>query len=194
MTSVVLLSGGIDSTLALAMTQPALALSFDYGQTHKRELAAAQAVANYYSVEHRVLNIEGLLCDSALTGFGDIPEQHAEAPDATLVCGRNLVMLSIATAWAQARGLQSVVIGANRDDHNGYPDCRIPFINAVDDATRAGYGVAVWAPLIKMNKQQIVERARERDVPLYLTWSCYRGEDKPCGRCGACQSRTAAGA
>ena len=192
MKSVVLLSGGLDSTLALALSSADVALSFDYGQTHRTELERATKIANHYGVWHDVVNIERLVFGGALTGFGEIPEQHAEEPDATEVPGRNLVMISAGVAYAKAVGYGAVVIGANRDDHNGYPDCRPEFIDALRDATHAGYGIELHAPLIRMTKRDIVVKARELNVPLDLTWSCYRGGAEPCNRCGACQSRNEA--
>lgn len=126
----------------------------------------------------------------ALTGQGDIPESHAEEPDATVVPGRNLILLAIATGWAQQWGYRAVVIGANADDNAGYPDCRPDFLDAVSEATRLAYGVSVWAPLRRYRKKQIIDRARDLNVPLQLTWSCYRGGRQQCGRCGACQSNT----
>lgn len=196
MKSVVLLSGGIDSTVALAMSEHAeLALSFNYGQTHaNRELDSARAVAKHYDIEHHVIDLRHALdTPSALTNHGAIPEAHADEPDATFVPGRNLVLIAVATAWANAWGYQTVVIGANADDRAGYPDCRPAFISHIDDAARAGYGVGLWAPLLKMNKREIVRLGHSIDAPLDLTWSCYRGGRLPCHRCGACQQREEAG-
>ena len=192
MRSLVLLSGGIDSTVALAHTKAELALSVNYGQTHYRELAAARAIAKHYNVEHYELDIaETLYLPSALTGRGTIPDTHAEQPDATFVPGRNLLLLSLATAWANAWGYGAVVIGANADDNAGYPDCRPQFIQQVSEATRTGYGVTVWAPLVRMTKRQVIEHGQKLGIPFDLTWSCYRGGTEQCGRCGACESNQA---
>lgn len=190
MKSVVLLSGGIDSTVALARTGAEFALSVDYGQTHSRELDAARAIAKYYSVEHRIVDISAALdLPCALTGRGEIPDGHAEAPDVTLVPGRNLILIALATAWAQSVGAGAVVIGANADDRAGYPDCRPSFIEPLRDATTAGYSVTIWSPLVRMTKREVVAFGRDLDAPLDLTWSCYRGGAAPCDRCGACVSR-----
>jgi 7-cyano-7-deazaguanine synthase len=190
MKAVVLLSGGIDSTVALAHTQATAGLSFDYSQTHIRELDSARAIAAHYGIEHHVLDITSALTGSSAltTGQGSIPDGHAEQPDSTLVPGRNLVMLAVATAWAEARGFSTVVIGANADDRGGYPDCRSEFLEPLGQATRAGYGVEIWTPLLRMTKRQIIEHGRLLKVPLDLTWSCYRGGEQQCGRCGACES------
>lgn len=188
MRSLVLLSGGVDSAVALAITGAKLALSFDYGQTHRRELSAARAIAKHYGVEHHQLDIHSVLdIPGPLTGQGEIPDTHAST---TVVPGRNLILLAIATGWAQQWGYGAVVIGANADDNAGYPDCRPAFIDTVDAATQQAYGVTVWAPLLKMTKAEIIATGRECQVPLDLTYSCYRGGVVQCGRCGACHSNT----
>lgn len=187
MKSIVLLSGGIDSTVALAHTKSELALSVNYGQTHLRELHAAATIAKHYGVEHHEVTIS-LDIPCALTGHGTIPETHAEEPDATFVPGRNLILIAVATAYANAWGYGAVVIGSNAADTAGYPDCRPDFIHHMDEATRAGYGVGVWAPLSRRTKRQVIEYGQELKVPFHLTWSCYRGGETPCQRCGACVS------
>ena len=187
MKSIVLLSGGIDSTVALAHTKAELALSVDYGQTHRRELTAARAVAKHYGVEHHEINLD-LDIPCALTGKGTIPDTHATELDATFVPARNLLLIAVATAYANAWGYKSVVIGANADDNAGYPDCRPSFIRYMDDAARAGYGVGVWAPLAPITKRQVIAYGRQLGIPFELTWSCYRGGAEQCGRCGACES------
>lgn len=189
MKSIVLLSGGIDSTVALAHTKSELALSVNYGQTHRRELDAARRIASHYGVEHHEVDLTAAVdIPCALTGYGEIPQRHAESPDATVVPGRNLLLIALATAWANAWGYGAVVIGANADDNAGYPDCRHTFVDAVDSATRTGYGVATYAPLLKMNKSQIIALGRQLNAPLELTYSCYRGRATQCGQCGACES------
>lgn len=201
MNLIVLLSGGIDSTVALAMmtandNHAAMAVSFDYGQTHRRELDAAQAIAEHYDVYHRIVDVRAALpSTSVLTGgTGDIPETHATTVDATLVPGRNLLMISVGVAIAAGLNAGAVVIGANADDHAGYPDCRPEFIDSVDATARTSTGgqVGVWAPLLRMTKRDIVQLGYELEVPLHLTYSCYRGGINPCNRCGACESRNEA--
>ncbi len=189
MKSVVLLSGGIDSTVALAHTKAELALSVNYGQIHRRELHAAAAIAKHYGVEHHEVNIASALdIPCALTGLGKIPDGHAEEPDATFVPGRNLFLIAIATAWANKWGYGAVVIGANADDNAGYSDCRPTFLFGLNEATLTGYGVTLWAPLLRMTKRQVIEYGRELNIPFDLTWSCYRGGSTQCGRCGACEA------
>lgn len=202
MNVIVLLSGGLDSTVALAHAirsddNNAMAVSFNYGQTHLRELDAAADIADHYDAHHQIIDLRAALPQpSALTtrGSADIPETHATAIDATYVPGRNLVMLAVAIGIAAGNGAGAVVIGANADDHAGYPDCRPEFIDSVDRTARASTDgkVGVWAPLLRMTKRDIVTMGRELDVPMHLTYSCYRGGINPCDRCGACESRNQA--
>lgn len=199
--SVVLLSGGIDSAVALALAlandnHAAMALSFDYGQTHSREIDSARLIAEHYDIAHRVIDLRNALpSPSALTGgTDDIPETHATAIDATYVPGRNLTMLAVGIGVAAGLRAGAVVIGANADDRAGYPDCRPDFITSADNTARQSTdgAVGVWAPLIRMTKADIVGLGVALEVPLDMTWSCYRGGAEPCGRCGACESRNAA--
>jgi 7-cyano-7-deazaguanine synthase len=199
MKSVVLLSGGIDSTVALAMSlrdgvDCALAVTFNYGQAHWwRESCASSSIAGHYDVAHKTVDIrECLPAASALTGTGQIPTEHADRVDATFVPGRNLVMLSVGVSIAASVGAGIVIIGANAADDAGYPDCRPAFIDAVDESARLAYRIGVWAPLLRMSKRQVVDRGVWLDAPLQLTWSCYRGGDEPCNQCGACESRNEA--
>ena len=196
MKSIILLSGGIDSTVLLAERVAAgnecTALSFDYGQTHaKRELPAAQAVAGHYGIPHRVIDLRGIFGPCALIGRGEIPDGHAEEPDTTTVPGRNLVILGIAAAVADARDAAAVFFGANADDYAGYVDCRPEFVDAMAEAAARGTtrGVSIHAPFLSWSKSEIVQVGRLLKVPFELTWSCYRGEEQPCSRCGACESR-----
>ena len=196
---IVLLSGGIDSTVALAHAidqgHSCQAISFDYGQTHIRELDAATKIAAYYKVVHRTINLHSAFQPtSALTGQLHMPETHATELDSTYVPARNLLMLAIAIAHAENINSQAVVIGANADDHDGYLDCRPEFINAMDRMSRLGTlnHVGVWAPFVSMTKRDIIQLGYSLNAPLRLTWSCYRGGDDPCGMCGACESINAA--
>jgi 7-cyano-7-deazaguanine synthase len=201
MKSVVLLSGGIDSTVALAISERdgvdcELAITFNYGQANfAHEKLAAADIAWHYGVKWEWVDLRGILRGpSALTGTGDIPTGHAEQVDATFVPGRNLVMLSVGIGIAAGVGAGAVVIGANAADDAGYPDCRPPFISAIDDAARKAtdYQIGVWAPLLRMSKRQVVDHGMQLDVPLHLTRSCYRDGLQPCNQCGACDSRNEA--
>jgi 7-cyano-7-deazaguanine synthase len=192
MKTVVLLSGGIDSALALAMQDDeTYTLTVDYGQRHRKEIESAAAIAKHYGANHRVMKLDpALFQGSALTGASEVPDGHAEEPDSTYVPARNTVLLALATALAESVGATKVVIGANADDAAGYPDCRRTYIEAFRDVILRGTVGHVWihGPLLSLTKAQIIGLARNMDVPLHLTWSCYRGGDQPCGTCGACES------
>lgn len=196
MRSVVLLSGGLDSAVALALADdPVEALTVDYGQRHRREIEAARALAAHYGVPWRPITLDPTLFEgttSALVGNTPVPEGHADEPDATYVPARNTVLLSLAAARAEVLGAGSVIIGANADDAAAYPDCRAAYLQSFRDVLLEGTLGHVWiqAPLLAMGKREILLHARRLDVPVDLTWSCYEGLDSgPCGRCGACQAR-----
>lgn len=193
MNNVVLLSGGIDSAAALALTVErtgtADTITVDYGQLHRREIEAAAAIANHYNVKNTIIKISGLVFNSALTGSADIPDHHADQPDATYVPGRNTILIALAAARAESIGAKRVVIGCNADDAAGYPDCRREYLEAYRDVLLTGTVSSVWvtAPLLHMRKPEIIRYAKRLEVPLELTYSCYRGGEQPCGQCGACE-------
>jgi 7-cyano-7-deazaguanine synthase len=206
--AVVLLSGGMDSATAMAVARSngheLYALSFDYGQRHRNELDCARKLAKFFKAkEHRVLKIElGKLGGSALTDEGiDVPDADGGWKDdqpipATYVPARNLVLLSIAAAYAETVGAEAVFIGANAIDYSGYPDCRPEFLRAFEETARLGTkcGVSgkplrIEAPLLHLSKAQIVRLGASLLVPFEMTWSCYRGGKRPCGNCDSCQLR-----
>ena len=208
--SVVLLSGGLDSTTTLAIAKAAgfmpYALSFRYGQRHVVELAAAQRVATALGVaEHVIVDIDlRRFGGSALTADipvpKDRPEAHlSEAIPITYVPARNTVFLSFALAWAEVLGANDIFIGVNALDYSGYPDCRPEYIAAFEHlanlATAAGVEgrqrLKIHAPLIELTKAQIIQRGRALGVDYGLTSSCYDpGPDgEPCGQCDSCLLR-----
>lgn len=207
--AIVLLSGGLDSatTLAIARAQgyEIYALSFDYGQRHKRELDAAKQIAKSFGAKkHLVVRIDNqIFSGSALTDELDVPKARSEKEMATgipvtYVPARNTVFLAHALAWAETIGAGHIFIGANAIDYSGYPDCRPEFIMLFETlanvATKSGVEGArlqVHAPLIKMSKADIVRKAVELKVDLSLTHSCYdpQPEGLACGECDSCQLR-----
>ena len=207
--AVVLLSGGLDSatTLAIARSQDyeTYALSFDYGQRHKRELEAARKVAKSLGAkDHRVVKIDNqIFGGSALTDDVDVPKSRSEKEigagiPATYVPARNTVFLAHALAWAETIPAGHIFIGANAIDYSGYPDCRPEFIalfetlaNLGTKAGAEGARIQIHAPLIKMSKADIVRKAVELDVDLSLTHSCYDPlpNGRACGKCDSCQLR-----
>jgi 7-cyano-7-deazaguanine synthase len=205
--SVVLLSGGLDSTTALAVAlargDECHALSFDYGQRHRAELAAAARVSSALGAkEHRVLKLPiGELGGSALTDASiDVPEQGGKGIPVTYVPARNTVFLSLALAWAEVLAADTIVIGVNAVDYSGYPDCRPEFIAAFERlanlATKRGVEGAILsidAPLVELSKADIIRRGVALGVDYSLTVSCYRADDagRACGRCDSCRFRSA---
>ncbi|MES2153516.1 MAG: 7-cyano-7-deazaguanine synthase QueC [bacterium] len=206
--AVVLLSGGLDSCTAAAWAisqgYELHALSFDYGQRHKKELVSAGQVAAALKVRsHRILKLPiGALGGSALTDKAipvpDAPRQAkigATIP-VTYVPARNAIFLSFALGHAEVAGASAIVIGANHLDSSGYPDCRPAFLAAFEAmanlATKAGVegrGLRILAPLIDKDKADIVRLAAKLKAPIQHTWSCYRGGAKACGTCESCVLR-----
>jgi 7-cyano-7-deazaguanine synthase len=185
------LSGGLDSTCALAVTKADVAVSFDYGQRHRRELDAAAAVAAHYQIPHTVVDLGGMFTGrSALTDLGTVmPEGRYDDPGmaATVVPGRNL--LFAAAAIARTGPGDTVVVGVHAGDHPVYPDCRPEFWAALDGLAAAAYGVRIAAPFLHSSKAQALAAGLAVGAPVGLTWSCYAGGDQHCGRCGTCVER-----
>jgi 7-cyano-7-deazaguanine synthase len=206
---VVLLSGGLDSavTLAIARTECEAihALTVRYGQRHAIEVACAERIARAAAVaEHRILDVDlSSWGGSSLTGDGEIPKDR-ERPDlvpgipVTYVPARNTVLLALALAWAEALGAERIYIGAHVQDSSGYPDTRPEYLEAfgrmADLATRAGLegrGPRIRAPLLALSKAQVIAKGRELGVDFAATTSCYdpAPDGAPCGRCDACRLR-----
>jgi 7-cyano-7-deazaguanine synthase len=181
------------------------AISFRYGQRHSRELEAAQALAKHYGVtDQRVIDINlRAFGGSALTS-DDIAVPHERSLEemshgipVTYVPGRNLIFLSLATAFAEVIGADDIFLGINHLDSSGYPDCRPEFLTAFQTtanlATKAGTedgrSLQYHAPLIQMTKADIVREGTRLGVPWELTWSCYEGGAKACGQCDSCLLR-----
>jgi 7-cyano-7-deazaguanine synthase len=203
--AVVLVSGGLDSATVLAMARAAgwrcHALSIDYGQRHRAELAAAARVARALGAsEHRVARVElGVFGGSALTD-PTIPVPHApsEGIPITYVPARNTVFLSLALAHAEVVAADAIFTGANAVDYSGYPDCRPEFIAAFERlanlATKRaveGHPITIEAPIVHMTKAEIVLAGHELGVDYALTVSCYEAdaEGRACGTCDACRLR-----
>ena len=201
--AVLAFSGGMDSsTLAGHYHRSGyelILLSFDYGQRHTRELASAQAVAAHYAAEHHVVDLRtvgALMPGSALTDPGvEVPDGHYEDETmrVTVVPNRNAMMANIAAGIAASRAADVVALGIHAGDHAVYPDCRPSFVDAlrasVESALEGLHTPRVEAPFLHLRKVDIALRAAELGVPLYLSWSCYRGGELHCGRCGTCTER-----
>jgi 7-cyano-7-deazaguanine synthase len=206
--AVVLLSGGLDSTVAAAIAREASheihAVSFDYGQRHLRELESARAVARALGARsHSVLRVPiGDLGGSALTDAKiDVPtgrDASAMGGDipVTYVPARNIVFLSLALGVAEVKDAEGIWIGANALDYSGYPDCRPEFFAAFEQMARLGTkrgvegrAISIHVPLQHMTKADIVREGLRLRAPLDLTWSCYQGGTKACGICDSCVLR-----
>lgn len=201
--AVLCFSGGMDSTVLAAHYHHAghslILLSCDYGQRHHRELEAARQVADHFNAEHHIIDLTtvgSLLPGSALTDPGvTVPEGHyaAESMRITVVPNRNAIMANIAVGVASARHADVVALGIHAGDHAVYPDCRPEFLSAlqtcVSTALAGHHTPRVEAPFITWSKTRIARRGAELDAPLHLTWSCYKGGEAHCGRCGTCVER-----
>jgi len=206
--AVVLLSGGLDSSTALAMTlregREVHALTVDYGQRHRKEIEAARKIAKHFGVKsHKVLKID-------LTTFGGsaltdrkirVPEQRTleeigRGIPITYVPARNTILLGYALAYAETIDADEIVIAANFLDSSGYPDCRPEYYRAFQEVARLGTKrgvegrpIRISTPVITMTKADIVRKGEELGVPWKLTWSCYLGGERACGACDSCQLR-----
>lgn len=208
--AVVLLSGGLDSTTVLAIARRdgfrACALSFDYGQRHRHELAAAARVAQALgAAEHKTVAVDlRAFGGSALTADLDVPhdrapEQIAGGIPITYVPARNTVFLALGLAWAETLGAFDLFVGVNALDYSGYPDCRPEYLEAFERlanlATRAGVEgrgrFRVHAPLLRLSKADIIRTGLALGVDYGLTHSCYdpRPDGRACGGCDSCQLR-----
>lgn len=206
MKAVVLLSGGLDSTVCMAVAEDAghelWPISFDYQQRHCRELDSARRVADHYRVKRHLVVATNMnaIGGSALTDQAvDLPAGDIARKDipATYVPARNLIFLSYALAYAEVVGADCIYIGVNALDYSGYPDCRPEFIAAfqqlADYSTKAavadGRHIVVETPLISLSKKDIVLLGDKLGAPLVLTSSCYAGEEVACGKCDSCLLR-----
>jgi len=206
MRAVVLLSGGLDSTVCMAVANSqgyeVFPLSFNYHQRHSIELKSAQQIAEYYKVQRHLVieNNMDAIGGSALTDQTiAVPSGDIERPDipATYVPARNLIFLSYALGYAEVIGADRIFIGVNALDYSGYPDCRPEFINMfqqlADYSTKAviqdNRKIIIETPLIHLTKKDIVLLGAKLEAPLHLTRSCYRGGEAACGTCDSCLLR-----
>ena len=208
--AIVLLSGGLDSTIAtyLAKSQgfdEIYALTFLYGQKHHKELEAAKTIANAVGAkEHKIVELllnqwQGCsLTDSSLEIMdGDV--HRTDIPD-TYVPARNMVFLSVAASYADALGITDIFLGVSEVDYSGYVDCREEFIRSMEDTINLGtmlgaerkQRIRLHAPFMHMTKAEEIKLGIQLGVDFALTWTCYRGEETPCGTCDSCLLRAKA--
>ncbi|WP_430815170.1 7-cyano-7-deazaguanine synthase QueC [Carboxylicivirga sp. RSCT41] len=207
--AVVLLSGGLDSAVALHLAKSEgfelHAISFDYGQRHNRELEAAKAIAKQTKVaNHQVVTLKldkwggSSLTDSSMeVEDGDVTRNDIPV---TYVPARNMVFLSVAASLAEAIGAQDIFIGVSQVDYSGYVDCRQEFIDSMEKTINLGtvmgaeknLPIKIHAPFVNKTKAEEIQLGVELGVDFGLTWSCYRGGEKPCGTCDSCLLRAKA--
>lgn len=197
--SIIILSGGMDSVTLLHYRKEriALAVSFDYGSNHNaREIECAAEQCRMLGIEHLVIPLSFMgeyFKSSLLSGADDIPEGHyADANmKSTVVPFRNGIMLAVACGLAESRGLRHVMMANHGGDHAVYPDCRPGFVKAMDNAMREGTyeGVTLEADFTDITKADIARLGARLGVDYSKTYSCYKGGERHCGRCGTCVER-----
>ncbi len=202
--AICLLSGGLDSSTVIYYAKDqgyeVYALSFDYGQRHKRELDAAKNIASSVGAkEHKILKVDlTQIGGSALTDQNievpldrEMEEMTSEIP-VTYVPMRNTIFLAFAAAYAEIIGADTIFAGMNFIDYSGYPDCRPEYIKAMQKAIQLGskaQNINIKTPIIHMDKREIIQLGSKLNVPYEKTWSCYKGGKKACGQCDSCLLR-----
>ena len=197
--AVIVVSGGMDSTTMLYefADEIGLAVTFDYGAKHgSREIPFAQMHCKRLGIEHIVIKMDFMqryFRSSLLSGGEDIPEGSYDDENmrSTVVPFRNGIMLSIACGLAESRGLKRLMIANHAGDHAIYPDCRPAFVRAMSEATQEGTydRIRIDAPYTHLTKGEIARRGKQLGIDYSETWSCYKGGDKHCGKCGTCVER-----
>lgn len=197
--SIIILSGGMDSVTLLydQKERIALAITFDYGSNHnQREASYARQHCDVLGIEHLLIPLDFMaryFKSSLLEGAEAIPEGDYDDANmkSTVVPFRNGIMLSIACGIAESRGLTKVMIANHFGDHSIYPDCRAEFIRPMSEAMRAGtyIGVEIMAPYTDISKTDIALIGKRLGIDYSQTYSCYKGGERHCGKCGTCMER-----
>jgi len=204
--AICLLSGGLDSSVTLAIAKSegyeVYAMTFIYGQTHSKEIEAAKKIAKHFKVrEHKIIGLDlSEIAKSSLISGAEIPTGRSaeeiisckEIPS-TYVPGRNIIFLSLALAYAESIDADAIFIGANAVDFAGYPDCRPEFFEKFQELINIGTKrgvegnpIKIKTPIINLTKAEIIKKGLSLGVPFELTWSCYLGKEKACGKCDSC--------
>ncbi|AEH23682.1 exsB protein [Thermodesulfobacterium geofontis OPF15] len=199
--AIVLLSGGMDSTVCASIASQNYRLAFlhfQYGQkAQKKELECFYKLIEFFKPEKFQIVYLPFFKDfggsSLISEELEIPEKQEKGIPSTYVPFRNGIFLSIATAWAEVIGAKKIFIGVNEVDFSGYPDCRKIFIEkfnqAINVGTKPETQIEIETPIINLTKKEIVELGIKLNTPFHLTWSCYRGGEKACGKCDSCNLR-----
>ena len=201
MKTLVILSGGMDSTTLVYdlvnQGDEVVCLSFNYGQRHSKELECAKKTCEKLKIEHHIVDISNIhkivMSQNSLTGNKEVPEGHYadETMKQTIVPYRNAIMLMITAGTASTLNFDRVAYAAHSGDHAIYPDCRPEFVLATKLVMMLGdyKQVELYTPYIKIPKANIVNKGLQLNVPYEDTWSCYKGGEKHCGKCGTCVER-----
>lgn len=200
--NIVLLSGGLDSAVVLALalqTGPTLALSFDYGQRHRSELTAARQVAHELGASFKTVTIDPTLMAGSALVDPTIPVPKGgptEGVPVTYVPGRNMLFLAHAASYAEGHGIRNIWLGVNAIDYSGYPDCRPEFIQGVQNILTVGTKdgrLRLVSPLLHCTKAEIIRKGLSLQVPFHRTISCYDADadGRACGACDSCRIRRA---
>jgi len=201
--AVIAVSGGLDSCVTAAIANEKYQLAFahiNYGQrTQERELKAFNEIADFYSVEKRIIidfthlaKIGGSSLTDKSMEIHDADLENQEIPN-SYVPFRNANILTACVSWAEVIEAEAIYIGAVFEDSSGYPDCRPDFFEAFNSVinlgTKTNTNIRIETPIIHMNKNEIIEHGNKLNAPLHLTWSCYKNEDEACGVCDSCALR-----
>lgn len=196
-----ILSGGLDSATALykLKTEHEIieAVTFDYGQRHRKEIGCAQKICDNLNISHKIINIQNfneLLQGSSLTTPAiQTPHGHyqEESMKQTIGPNRNAIMINIAAGYAISKKIHALGIGVHAGDHYIYPDCRPEFIESQQKTLSLANECEfkIFAPFLNVSKREIVALGDRLGVPFRYTWTCYEGNEKPCGKCGSCTER-----
>lgn len=192
--SIILLSGGLDSLVSLGLTKEeyniSLALTFDYGQKAAlKEIEASSSICKFYNIEHKIIKLDWLkdVTHTALVK-GELPQGIQTTSDSVWVPNRNGLFLNIAAAISDGENYNHIIIGANKEEGETFPDNTIEFITGINNTFKYSTKnkVKVVAPLINYDKNDIVKQAIKYNIPLNLVYSCYDNQEKNCGKCESC--------
>jgi 7-cyano-7-deazaguanine synthase len=200
MKALVILSGGLDSTTLLydviSQGYEVQALSFNYRQKHVKEIEGAKATCKVLNIPHKIVSLEVLndLAPSAITrDLIEVPEGHYASSNmsSTVVPNRNMVLIALAASYAISEGISKIFYGAHSGDHAIYPDCRPEFVKEIQDVLKICDYISIdlEAPYLNLTKGDILRIGLNLGVNYSLTWTCYNGREKACGKCGSCTER-----
>lgn len=195
--SIILMSGGLDSTAVLSNLSPpdVVGVTIDYNQKNIRELDSAKKIAKYYGIEHHIFKIDlAQIGGSSLTSDTEVENGIPDWLPNSYVPARNIIFLSIAGGYARKMGINRIIVGTNGNTKSTPPDSTPKFLFHMQEALEAGLdmrGLGILSPVQYMSKAEIIKYGLVNDAPFHLTYTCYRGGEKACGKCTACMKRLA---